>query len=289
MELRQVRYFLAVVDHGGMTRAAGALYVAQPTLSQAIGELERDLGTALFHRSGRGLVLTAAGETFVPSARRLLEDVDHARGAVRRVEELRAGRLTIAAPPMLGAAPLAHIAGEFRRRHPGPVLHVAAPGSSDAVAAAVRDGDCELGLVELPIASGGSLRVVELGELDIVLAVPVDLAPSLPDPVPVAALAEVPLIGPAASASARAALRAAGVPAAVTVEYASRRTVWRLVEYGAGAALVPRPRAPWAPVGVVLRRVSPEIRQPIGMVTRRAALSRAAAAFLDTATRLHAC
>lgn len=289
MELRQVRYFLAVVDHGGMTRAATALYVAQPTLSQAVRELERDLGTPLFHRSGRGLVLTAAGETFVPSARRLLADVDHARGAVRRVEELRAGRLAVAAPPSLAAAPLAHIAGEFRRRHPGPVLYVAAPGSSDAVAAAVRDGDCELGLVELPLSAPSSLRLVELGELEIVLALPIDLAATLPDPVPVGALGRIPMIGPAASASARTALRAAGVPPAVTVEYASRRTVWRLVEHGAGAALVPRPRAPWSPVGVVLRALEPGIRQPIGMVARRAALSRPAAAFLATAERLRAC
>ncbi|GAA3440471.1 hypothetical protein BJ998_008724 [Kutzneria kofuensis] len=61
MDARQLEYFLAVVDHGGMGRAAAALHVAQPSLSQALRTLERDLGQPLFHRIGRRLVLNDAG------------------------------------------------------------------------------------------------------------------------------------------------------------------------------------------------------------------------------------
>ena len=62
MDLRRLRLFLAVVDGGGMTRAAEAEHVSQPSVSQAIRELETELGTPLFHRVGRRVVLTAAGE-----------------------------------------------------------------------------------------------------------------------------------------------------------------------------------------------------------------------------------
>ena len=61
MELRQLEYFLAVVEHGTLTKAAAALHLAQPSLSQMIKTLERDLGTQLFHRVGRRLVLSPAG------------------------------------------------------------------------------------------------------------------------------------------------------------------------------------------------------------------------------------
>jgi DNA-binding transcriptional LysR family regulator len=62
VDARQLEYFLAVVDHGGVNRAAAALYLAQPSLSQSIRALERDLGHQLFHRVGRRLVLTDAGQ-----------------------------------------------------------------------------------------------------------------------------------------------------------------------------------------------------------------------------------
>ncbi|WP_370943249.1 LysR family transcriptional regulator [Amycolatopsis sp. cg5] len=63
MDLRQVEYFVAVVDHGGVTKAAEALFLAQPSLSQAVRQLERELGAELFDRTGRHLVLTAAGRS----------------------------------------------------------------------------------------------------------------------------------------------------------------------------------------------------------------------------------
>ncbi len=78
MDLRRLGLFLAVVDEGGMTRAAEAQHVSQPSVSQAVRELEAELGTALFHRVGRGLVLTPAGEALVAPARQALRDVETA-------------------------------------------------------------------------------------------------------------------------------------------------------------------------------------------------------------------
>src|SRR5215472_6298396 len=79
---RQLSYFLAVVDHGGFGRAAAVLSIAQPTLSQSVKGLERELGAELFHRASPGDVLTAAGRALVGPARQLVRDVNAARASV---------------------------------------------------------------------------------------------------------------------------------------------------------------------------------------------------------------
>ena len=82
MQARQITYFLAVVEHGGFGRAAAALRVAQPTLSQSIKSLERDLGADLFHRAADGVVLSAAGRALLGPARQLVRDLGAARESV---------------------------------------------------------------------------------------------------------------------------------------------------------------------------------------------------------------
>jgi DNA-binding transcriptional LysR family regulator len=80
--LRDLAYFVAVADHGNFTRAAGELFVSQPTLSKQIAALERSVGTPLFRREHDGARLTRAGEALLPSARRLLDIAAEAEGAV---------------------------------------------------------------------------------------------------------------------------------------------------------------------------------------------------------------
>ena len=79
MELQKVRYVVAVVDHGTFTAAAAACFVAQPSLSHAVRALERELGVDLFHRIGRHVRVTAAGEAFIPAARATLSALDALR------------------------------------------------------------------------------------------------------------------------------------------------------------------------------------------------------------------
>src|SRR6266700_2101184 len=107
MNLRQLRYVVATADHGTMTSAAQALYVAQPALSRAIRELERELGIELFARSGRGVVLTVAGEEVVRQARIALEATDaiEALSAARgngRGAELRIAATATLEPELTG-------------------------------------------------------------------------------------------------------------------------------------------------------------------------------------------
>ena len=104
MDIRQLEYFLAIVDHGGFNRAASVLYVSQPSLSQAVQALERDLGSELFHRIGRRVVLTEAGQALIDPARAAVRSLETARARVAAVHELRDGRLDVAAMPSPPAA-----------------------------------------------------------------------------------------------------------------------------------------------------------------------------------------
>ncbi|MFD0534794.1 LysR family transcriptional regulator [Actinomadura luteofluorescens] len=96
MNLRQLRYVVATADHGTMTSAAQALYVAQPALSRAVRELERELGLELFARSGRGVVLTPVGEQVVRQARAALDAVDAIEGLAVTRADGRGAELRIA-------------------------------------------------------------------------------------------------------------------------------------------------------------------------------------------------
>src|SRR5689334_23915410 len=134
MDLRRLRLFLAVVEGGGMTRAAEAEHVSQPSMSQAIRELEAELGTDLFHRVGRRVLLTAAGEALVEPARQVLRDVETGRAPVEAVAGLDAGRLDLVALPTLAADPVAPLVGAFRPAHPGIDIALADPSDAPALA-----------------------------------------------------------------------------------------------------------------------------------------------------------
>src|SRR5213076_1112332 len=153
MDLRQLEYVVAVFDHGTFTRAAAAVHVTQPSLSQGIRALEAELGVDLFHRVGRRAVLSSAGEAFAEPARQALRDARTAREAAVAVKGLDAGRLEIATLPTLAVDPLAGWVGAFRRAHPGIDVVMLEPEDAPSIYRLVRDGSCEVGLAELPAPS----------------------------------------------------------------------------------------------------------------------------------------
>src|SRR4051794_11723515 len=153
MDLRQLRYTLAVVDEGTFTAAAAACFVAQPSLSQAVAALERELGVALFDRVGRRVVLTAAGAAFVPAAREALRAVENVGAAVAAVAGVLAGHLDLVALPTLAVDPVPPLVGAFRRAHPGVVVRLAHPDDTGELLDRVRSGASELGITELPVAA----------------------------------------------------------------------------------------------------------------------------------------
>ena len=171
MDLRRLRLFLAVVDHGSMTRAAEAEFVSQPSVSQAVAELETELGTDLFARVGRRVILTAAGEALIVPARQALRDVETGRAAVAAVAGLDSGRLDLAALPTLAVDPMAPLVGEFRLAHPGIRIMLADPEDAEAVVRLITTGACEIGLTVQPAEAPG-LRTRRLGRQDLLAVLP---------------------------------------------------------------------------------------------------------------------
>lgn len=119
MELRHIKYLLAVADHQNFTRAAEALHVSQPTLSQQIRQLENALGVELFDRSGRTVRLTDAGSVYVDHARLALRDLQAAERAVHDVQDLSRGNLRIAMTPTFTAYLIGPLIHRFRVAYPG--------------------------------------------------------------------------------------------------------------------------------------------------------------------------
>jgi LysR family nitrogen assimilation transcriptional regulator len=104
MELRQLRYFVAIVDHGSLSRAAVAVHVAQPALTQQLRQLEEELGTQLVHRSAQGVVSTDAGKLFYQHALAILKQVADARQAVVQSTERPSGSVTLGLPHSISGA-----------------------------------------------------------------------------------------------------------------------------------------------------------------------------------------
>ncbi len=284
MDERRLRYFLAVVDEGGVTRAAARVRIAQPSLSQALRSLEAELGADLFDRIGRGVRLTTAGRQLVGPARRVLRAMDEARDAVAGVSELRAGTLELATLPTLAVDPMAVLIGRFRERYSGIRVQVKEADSAEGLLAMVGERACDLGAAHLPLRREG-LKDHPLGEQELLFILPPGSTSS--QPLRPAELAEIPLIVTPPGTSTRIlldqALAAVGVTPRIAVETAAREAILPLVLSGAGAALLPAPLARDAgQSGAIVRAARPAITRRIGLVYRDAPLSAAARAFLSS-------
>lgn len=285
MDLRRLGLFLAVVDHGGFTAAAKATYVAQPAISLAVHELERELGAALFVRSRRGAVLTPAGEALVGPARQAARDVENAAAAVAEVTGLLAGRLDVAALPTLAADPVAAMVGRFRSAHPAVVVRLAAPADPLALLDAVHSGAAEVGLTDA--SAVGGLDAHRIGSQELVAISPPGTAVRGMT-LTVKSLASCPLVltepGSSVRALVEAAFAEAGVSASLAVETAQRDAVIPLVLAGAGTAVVPATLAANAAAqGAVVRALRPRLRRVVMLVHRPGVLSPAARRFVELA------
>lgn len=104
MELRQLRYFVSIVDHGSLSRAARVLHIAQPALTQQIQQLEAELDAQLLHRSAQGVLATDAGKIFYEHAQAILKQVNDAKSSVAQSTTRPAGTVTLGIPPSVSGA-----------------------------------------------------------------------------------------------------------------------------------------------------------------------------------------
>lgn len=171
MDIRQLRQFLAVVDTGSFTKAAESLLVAQPSLSQTIKGLERELGITLFHRVGRRVTLSEAGREFEGPARLVVRDLETAEAHVRGLRGLRSGRIQIAAMPTPSIEPLTSLLSAFARDHPQITFDLDGTFTVNETIEAIRYGRSEIGLLggRGPL-SVNDLRVVPLADQPLMLA-----------------------------------------------------------------------------------------------------------------------
>ena len=169
MQFQQLQYFVAVAETRHFTRAAELVHVAQPSLSQQIRSLERELGADLFLRARGNITLTDAGEALLPLARRILADADTARQEVQELAQLRSGRVRLGATPSLCTGLLPDVLRAFHDRYPGIRLMIEEGGSHDLVRELAR-GALDLALVVLPLpAPAPALTTVELLREDLVV------------------------------------------------------------------------------------------------------------------------
>ncbi|WP_328319800.1 transcriptional regulator CynR [Streptomyces sp. NBC_00388] len=145
LELRHLRYLLAVAEHGSFTRAAEGLRVSQPTLSQQIRQLERTVGVQLLDRTGRSVRLTDAGEAYGHYARRALRDLAAAERAVADVQDLSRGSLRLAVTPTFTAYLIGPLVAGLHTRHPGITLDVREM-TQDHIESALLADDLDLGI-----------------------------------------------------------------------------------------------------------------------------------------------
>src|SRR5947209_7272153 len=148
MDVRQLRYLVALAEERHFTRAAARENIAQPALSQQVRRLERELGLALVERTTRRVALTAAGERLVARARRILADIDAARDEMQAIAGVRAGRLTLGTIHTMGPVDVSLALAIFNKRHPDVELTVREQ-SSEELAEMLRTGELDLAFLSV--------------------------------------------------------------------------------------------------------------------------------------------
>jgi len=274
MELRRLRYFIAVAEELNFHRAAEVLRVAQPAVSQQVRKLEIELGVDLLRRNRHSVTLTAAGVTFLDEARRTLRQAEAAARAARQAGEGSHGRLHIGYPPGPLPMRLAETVIRFAARFPFVEVVPEAVPARQAVGD-VSAGRLDVAVVGLPVLAP-SLTISPLSDERVVAAVPhrhplsgrreLDLRHLAETPVTVLPRAD----NPAFHDSVLAACRSAGVaPTIVEAVESGVDHAMLLVAAGLGVAVLPEAATRYgAPAVSFLPVTNPQLAAQTGLIAR---------------------
>jgi DNA-binding transcriptional LysR family regulator len=288
MELRHLRYFTAVAETCHFGRAADQLHIAQPALSQAIRQLEAELGTALFTRTTRQVRLTPAGEFFLLEAQRVLGSVEDSVRGVRRIAN---GRLGLVRVGFTGTAAFSHLPGIARtvkRELPGIALEIHSDLLTPAQCDGLRDGRLDVGVLRPPAHGDGiELRTIEIEQL--ILAVPDDHRLAVEPVVSMLDLRAEDFIVYAGKDSTvneavQRACRAAGFSPRLELEAAGTAVLLALVAGGLGIAVVPASARALPLAGVVFRDLADAGSVELALAWRRDHDSPLVRSVVDTLT-----
>lgn len=286
MNLEQLRSFVEVARIGHFTRAAAQLHLAQPSLSRQISALESDLGATLFHRARGNISLTAAGESLLPLAMRMLADAETVRFEMQELAGLRRGRVRLGATPTLCISLVAEVLTAFHTAHPGIELHLTESGSLGLLEE-LAGGTLDLALITT--ADDGTTPTASLRRLPILTEELVVVASAKSavfagvEALSLAQLAALPQITFHESYELRAttmqAFRDAGLTPTIVLEGAEMDAVLRCVERGLGVAVVPAMVMVDRPGLRSVRLTAPRLARSISLAHRNdVALTRAAQA-----------
>jgi len=290
VDVRQLRYFLAVLEHGTMQEAARALFIAQPSLSQAIAGLEHDLGLPLFRRTGRRLVVTSAGEEFAAAARIALRNVAAAEAVATDLRGLESGRLEVVAMPTPAIEPLTTLLARLHAEAPRIRLDIRAAFTPEEVLVRVRSGECELGILgQSSPPALDDMAVVALDHQDLMFVTAAgESEHAAASEITVEQMHGIGLIVPHRGTLMRTLVDeiiASGTGAHIVAEVDHRTSILPMVLAGIGATVLP---AAWAPqarsAGAIVRRITPAVTLHNALIASAGPLTPAAAAFWRIAT-----
>lgn len=286
MELRHLRYFAAVAETRHFGRAAERLHLAQPALSQAVRQLESELGTALFTRTTRQVRLTPAGEFLQVEAARILEAVEESARGVRRIAEGRQGLVRISFTGSAAHTQLPHMARVVKRELPGVALEIHADQLTPAQVDGLLEGSLDLGVLRPPSGGLPGLELHTLVTEPLVLAVARDHRLATEPEVTMADLRSEPWV---LFADPSSALNEAVLRSCQAADFVPRRehvaagigVQLPLVAAGLGVALVPSSTQAAPLSGVVFRDVPDAGSVELALACRSEESSPVALAVLD--------
>jgi DNA-binding transcriptional LysR family regulator len=259
MELRHLRYFLAVAEERHFGRAAARLRIAQPPLSRQIQALEKELGFTLFERTRRQVELTPAGDVLLEHARRIFEAVDVAVHEAERASRGESGRIVVAYPSTFAYSGLPELVRAFRAKFPvvEVVLRELAP---QLQVEALREGRIDVGFVRAPFAEPGLVSELVRSE-PLVAALPSGHPLAARKLIPLSLLAKEPFVmfprvrGPAYFDQLIRLCNQAGFTPRI-VQEAPQLDIVSLVAAGLGVSLLPSSIRRIRRAGIVLRPIT---------------------------------
>jgi len=286
MELRHLRYFLAVCEELHFGRAAKRLHISQPPLSQQIRQLEEDLHVQLFYRTRRKVELTDAGRVFAGEARLILQQVERAAGLAVEANRSKLSRLVVACSPA-NVDVVLKILKAFTKRHPK--IHIVVKSLvTPRQVEALRNGRIDIGFLTLPVDSEGLVIETILQER-LVVALPENHPLSPRRRIPLRALAgETLIIFPLYMSPGRFELIArmcqtAGLSLHVVHEVDNIHTMLELISSGFGVSLMRASVRGVRKKGVVFRELQHSPTVETGVAYRREHRSKALLLLIDIA------
>ncbi|MHC1950396.1 LysR family transcriptional regulator [Bradyrhizobium sp. UFLA06-06] len=241
MDIKGLRYFLAVSDARSFSRAANIALVSQSALSRQIGLLEHELGTELFDRHARGVQLTEAGVLLRMRANALLSQIDRIREEIRDNNEEPSGEIGLAFPPSLTALIVGYVLRCFQRTYPRVNIRLY-EGTTATVRERVICGDADVGIIST-MELTNDLYCSPLFTEALMLVGPASGDLSSDQPVPASRLADLPQIATARTNSLRRiverALNRSDLGYSPMIEVNTRSLMFALIEDGYGYTVLP--------------------------------------------------